>query len=216
MKPITLVLALTLFACQSGTFQDSPFVQKSVTDSPRWTIDLKRILDGVYRTYRPRCMDSVRVGHTIEFRNFLPDIPTNITSIAGPQTLYSPNLTRPYNYISADDPDNTLCKSKASDGSCAEKNEWSYWRFTFGEPGVYDWLDTNSGAPGQQVVDPYYGTVTFVGRDPNSPFGTVCVKNEDGTGCENVCCTSDEDCTSGKKCFRQATDSVGTCLTPSG
>lgn len=213
---VAAALSTPLLACDSARHQSTPPVQHSAAAPPRWTVDLKRVLDGVFRVYRPRCLDTVRVGHTVEFRNFLPDVPTNVTSISGPEPLYSPNLVRPYNYVSPDDPENTLCKTRAADGSCAVKNSWSYWRFTFEQPGLYAWLDSNSGSPGQQIVDSYYGTISYVGLDPNSPFGTICVRQEDGGGCEAVCCTDDEDCSGGQRCFRLETDAVGTCLTPSG
>lgn len=210
---------LALLGCAEVEDQDTPFVQKSAKASPRWTIDINRVLDGVYRNYRPRCIDTVRVGHTVEFRNFAPDLPANVTSIATPEgagALYSPNLIVPYNYVGRDDENNDLCEARAEDTSCATRPHWSYWRHTFEVPGVYDWIDTNSSEPGRKVVDAYYGTVTFVGLDPNTPFGTVCVVDDDDEGCENVCCTDDTDCDSGHRCFRSEVDAVGRCLTPSG
>lgn len=208
-------IALTS-ACASDGLQDSPFVQPSAEAERRWTVDINRVIDGIFRTYRPRCMDAVRSGHTVEFRNYMPEVPANVTSLAGPETLYSPTLRQPYNYIGPDDPDNHLCDSVAVDGSCDQRPQWSYWRATFVTPGVYDWIDTNSSAPGRKVVDPYYGTVTFVGIDPSSPFGTICVREADDSGCAGVCCTSDADCVGGTRCFRTDVDAVGRCLTPSG
>jgi hypothetical protein len=179
---------------------------------------MHRVLDGVYRTYRPRCIDSVRVGHTVEFRNFNPDAAANVTAIAAPKSappLYSPNLVVPYNYVGRNDPENELCEVQ-SDGKCAVRPHYSYWRYTFGVPGVYDYIDTNAGEPGRKVVDAYYGTVTFVGIDPNTPFGTVCVLDESGGGCAGTCCSSDSDCGAGQRCFRSEVDAVGRCLTPTG
>ena len=211
-----ILAALSLASCATEDFQEAPFVQSSVSTPPRWTVDINRVVDGVFRTYRPRCMDNVRRGHTVEFRNYMPDVPANVSIQDGPAPLYSPNLMRPYNFVSADDPDNTLCEIVAPDGSCSQRPQWSFWRFTFEQSGVYDWLDTNSGAPGRKVVDPYYGTVTFIGIDPNSPFGSICVQEEDGGGCQEVCCTNDSDCGGGALCFRSEVDAVGRCLTPSG
>jgi hypothetical protein len=210
-------MALMLVACApSSDFMEAPFVQASSTKTPRWTVDINRVRDGIYRSYAPRCLDSVSEGHTIEFRNFLPEVPANVTSIGeAPEPLYSPNLMRPYNYVSATDESNSLCDSPTPDG-CAVRPSYSYWRFTFEQAGTYDWIDTNQGSPGRQVTDPYYGTVTFVGLDPNTPFGTVCVEDAGGGGCAGVCCVTDSDCSGGTRCFKTAVDATGRCLTPSG
>lgn len=219
LRPSALLLALALAACGDGAPQQTPYVLDSAESAARWTIDLNRIIDGVYRTYRPRCIDNVRIGHTVEFRNWNPDIPANVTSLAAPEgaaTLFSPNLVRPYNYVGRTDPDNKLCERTDSAGKCVERPRFSYWRYTFELPGVYDWIDTQAGEAGRKVVDPYYGTVTFVGLDPNTPIGTVCVPERDGTGCEAVCCADDGDCASGQRCFRSEVDAVGRCLTPQG
>lgn len=203
-------------ACEPlGELVPVPRVQKSAAPEPRERIDINRIRDGIFRPYAPRCIDDVRPGQTVEFRNFLPDVPANVTGVSGPEPLYSPNLVRPYQYVSATDPSNTLCNIEGAEG-CVERPSWSYWRHTFDTPGVYDWLDTHQGAPGRQVVDAYYGTVTFIGIDPESPLGTVCVTTADGTGCDGVCCVTDDDCPRNNRCFKSEIDSVGRCLTPSG
>jgi hypothetical protein len=205
--------------CSEVERQEQPHVLASADDAPRWTVDLHRILDGVFRNYRPRCMDTVRVGHTVEFRNFNPDVPANVTSLdapAGATPLYSPNLVVPYNYVGRDDPRNDLCEASTASGECERAPHWSYWRYTFQIPGTYDWFDTNSGEPGRKIVDAYYGTVTFVGIDPSTPFGTICVQNATGGGCEGVCCVDDSDCSAGQRCFRSEVDAIGRCLSPSG
>ncbi len=210
------LLLFGLLGCDSiEGFQSAPFVQKSADAQPRWRFDLNRVRDGVFVTYRPRCTDEVRLGHTVEFRNFLPEIPTNVTTIAGPVPLYSPNLVRPYQYIGPEDPENDLCTVEEG-GTCLERPAWSFWRFTFDRPGVYDWLDTNQSTPGRKVVDPYYGTETFIGFDPSSPFGTICVPDDSGAGCEGVCCANDGECSGNTRCFKSEFDAVGRCLTPSG
>lgn len=215
LAPSLAGLAL-LAACEPiADFQTQPFVQASVDEAPRWQVFLNRIRDGIARGYQPVCLDSVRPGHVVEFMNFNPEIPANVTSIAGPAPLYSPNLVRPYNYVASDDPANELCDTQGASG-CTSRPSWSYWRFRFTTSGVYDWIDTNQGSPGRKVVDPYYGTETFVGIDPNSTIATVCVQNEDGSGCEAVCCASDASCTDGKTCFKGPHDAVGRCRTPSG
>lgn len=203
MRPALLISALALIACEDlHALRETPSVQASADESARWEIDINRVVDGVYRSYAPRCLDGVRAGHTVEFRNYQPEVPANVTTIAGPEPLYSPNLKRPYNYVASTDPASPV---------------FSFWRHTFTQPGVYDWIDTNQSEPGRKVVDPYYGTVTFIGIDPNSPLGTICVVNEDGTGCEKVCCGQDADCNPPRThCFRTDVDAVGRCLTPSG
>jgi hypothetical protein len=214
-----VVVTLNAGACAPDGSQATPYITDSAEAAPRWTIDINRVLDGIFRTYRPRCLDTVRAGHTVELRNFQPDVPANVTALASPDgvtPLYSPNLMWPYNYVGRDDPDNDLCEIVAVDRSCSQRPHWSYWRYTFEAPGVYDWIDTNSGGAGRQVVDPYYGTVTFVGLDPSTPFGTVCVQDELGGGCDSVCCFTDADCQAGQSCFRSTVDAVGRCLTPSG
>lgn len=195
-------------------FQDTPFVAKSADAEPRWTVAINRVREGVYTSYRPRCLE-VRLGQTVEFRNFQPDIPANVTGLEPPAPLYSPNLVWPYNYVASDDPDNDVCDEFVA-GECTSRPPFSYWRHTFDVAGAYDWLDTNQGEPGRRVVDPYYGTVTFVGIDPDSPLGTVCVLAADGTGCQSVCCTSDADCVGTTRCFKSEFDTIGRCLIPSG
>lgn len=216
MLHLAMVLVLTCggVACEpSEEFQHTPFVQDSSGAEARWVVDISRIQAGVLRGYAPRCIDTVRVGETVEFRNFTPSNACNVSSIAGPATLYSPNLVRPYNYVAADDAINTLCDvvDPATD-ACTKRPAWSYWRFTFTQAGVYDYIDTHQSEPGRKIVDPYYGTVTFVGLDPNAAFGTICVKQEDGSGCDHVCCQSDAQCTNGMHCTRGSSDGVGRCV----
>lgn len=218
MRTALTLAVLCCAACGEVATQEAPFVLHSAEEEARWTIDINRVVDGVYRPYFPRCNDSVRIGHTVEFRNFNPDIPADITAIAGPDgadPLYSPNLMKPYNYVGRDAPDNDICELRSADG-CAQRPHYSFWRYTFEVPGVYDFIDSQSGEPGRKIVDPYYGTVTFVGIDPSSPFGTVCVRDENGDGCDAVCCSADGDCESGQRCFRSEVDAVGRCLSPSG
>ncbi|MCA9556327.1 MAG: hypothetical protein KC933_40255 [Myxococcales bacterium] len=211
---IALALAAPTLACDPiEEFQQAPFVQKSAEAEPRWTVDINRVQDGVFAAYRPHCFE-IRKGHTVEFRNFLPEIATNVTGLeGGPAALYSPNLVRPYQYRGPDDPENPLCDA-VEGGVCVSRPPFSYWRYTFELAGTYDWLDTNQGSPGRKVVDPYYGTETFIGIDPNSPLGTICVVEDDGTGCEGVCCATDSDCSGKTRCFKSEFDAVGRCLTP--
>lgn len=197
---VGLCAALAIASCGGGVPTGEPLVTPSAKEGARWQVDLHRVIDGIYRTYGRRCLDTVRVGHTVEFRNYNPELAANVTAISQPEgaaALYSPNMMRPYNYVEGDEP-------------------YSYWRYTFETPGVYDYIDTNVSQPGRKVVDSYYGTVTFVGIDPNTPFGTICVRDESGQGCESVCCQEDADCSSGQHCFITDYDSVGRCLTPSG
>ena len=208
--------ALLITACDDTEHAETPFVQDSIEDAARWQIFINRVRDGIYRSYQPLCLDTVKAGHVIEFMNFNPDIPANVTTISAPETLYSPNLMRPYNYVGPNDPENKLCDVEDPAGGCEQRPSWSWWRTRLDTPGTYDWIDTNQGNPGRKVVDPYYGTETFIGLDPNARLGTICVTEEDGTGCEGVCCGSDSDCTDGKICFKSTVDARGRCRTPSG
>jgi hypothetical protein len=213
---LTSLLALfALVACDDQRFMEQPPVQDSASDSPRWRVDVNRLINGVFHSYFPRCFDDARLGHTIEFRNFLPEVPANVTTIAAPAgaELYSPNLVRPYNYVGPEDPDNEVCSEAGGERRC---EPYSFWRHSPAEPGVYDWIDTNQGDPGRRVVDPYYGTVTFVGLDPSTPVATFCVRDEGGGGCEAVCCVDDGDCRGNTTCVKSAIEAEGRCVTPGG
>ena len=217
---VVLLGAMVAFGggCVGPEIPGVPEITPSAEGTARWHVDLNRVVDGVFRTYRPRCTDTVRLGDVVAFRNFEPTVPANVTALAAPEgalPLYSPNLIRPYQYTDRDDPENDLCESYAPDGSCGQRPHYSQWRYRFDVPGVYDWIDTHSTAPGRKVVDPYYGTVTFVGIDPSSPFGTVCVAGEDGSGCEGICCADESDCLGGLQCFKSEGQAQGRCLTPS-
>ncbi len=110
-------------------------------------------------TISPPCL-VITVGQTVEFRN-LADRPGDITSLGSPTELYSPNLISP--------------------GPTT-------WRHTFNTLGVFEYYDSTSGDPGRKVVDPYYGTVTFVGLSEDIQTGAICVKSKGGSECDNVCC----------------------------
>ena len=143
---------------------------------------------------------SMRPEQIVEFRNYQPDVATNVTSLSSPSPLFSPNLVRPYNV------------------STESGETYSYWRYSFPKPGVYEYFDTNMGSPGRQVVDSYYGTVTYVG-ETNAPKAVVCVDPPscqatpeclagtapEGTvccACVSVCCQTDAECTTDKTCLR--------------
>jgi plastocyanin len=57
------------------------------------------------------------------------------------------------------------------------------WRHTFTAPGRVDYASTSSGAT---ACNPEYGPCSSTAM--TSASGAVCVKNGDGTGCEQVCC----------------------------
>ncbi len=207
---ITVLVAIVAACDPIASFQANPPIQKSADAAPRWTVDVNRVVNGIYASYRPRCLE-IREGHTVEFRNFLPEIPTNVTAISSPATLYSPNLVRPYNYVGPGDEENTLCTAAERESDACPP--YSYWRHTFETVGVYDWIDTNQGEPGRKVVDAYYGTETFIGVDPDSPQSTICVIGDDPSVCEGVCCETDADCLGGTSCQKGPRDAVGRCLT---
>lgn len=210
------LLALCLAACK-GPASDQPSVQDSAKGEPRALISINRILAGRYRAIAPSCIGQqyrirggigiepasglpMRPGQIAEFRNYLPDVPTNVTSLDAPAPLFSPNLVRPYNI--------------QTDGD----ETFSYWRYAFPNPGVYEYFDTNMGEPGRKVVDSYYGTVSYIGES-SAPKGVVCVDPPscvasveclNGTApigttccaCVGVCCTTDNECTSDRTCLR--------------
>jgi hypothetical protein len=142
----------------------------------------------------------MKPGHIIEFRNYLPDVATNVTALDAPAPLFSPNLVRPYNV-----------------GTEAGET-YSSWRYAFPKPGVYEYFDTNMGEAGRKVVDSYYGTVTYIGES-SAPKGVVCVDAPNCTAspeclagtapegtvccsCVGVCCTTDAECPLNKTCLR--------------
>jgi hypothetical protein len=214
---VLLVVALApATACDSSRFLDAPAVQASAEGEARHKISLNRVVNGRFRAYAPRCNDAVRNGDVVEFRNFLPEVATNVTSISAPDghELYSPNLVRPYNYVSADDEDNDVCDATDAEGECTSRPPFSFWRHAFTAAGVYDWVDTNQGAPGRKIVDPYYGTETFVGLDPDTPIATICVPDELGAGCDAVCCATDADCEGDNVCNKLEGEATGRCLLP--
>jgi hypothetical protein len=142
----------------------------------------------------------MRPGQIVEFRNYQSEVPTNVTSLSAPAALFSPNLVKPYNL--------------RTEGT----ETYSFWRYQFPQPGVYEYFDTNMGEPGRKVVDSYYGTVSYIGESsapkavvcvdaPNcvasaecltgtAPAGTVCC------ACVGVCCEKDFNCTTDKTCLR--------------
>jgi hypothetical protein len=210
------LLALSLAACK-GPASEEPSVQDSARGEPRATVSINRILSGRYRAIAPACIGQqyrirgingiepatglpMRPGHIVEFRNYLPDVPTNVTALESPAPLFSPNLVRPYNIRTEGD------------------ETFSYWRYAFPEPGVYEYFDTNMGEPGRKVVDSYYGTVSYIGES-NAPKAVVCVDPPacvtsreclNGTApagtvccaCIDVCCTTDNECNTDKTCLR--------------
>jgi len=211
---IGVALLFAAAGCDSSPFLDAPAVQASDDGEPRHKISLNRVINGRFRAYLPRCLDGVRPDDVVEFRNFLTEVPTNVTSISAPDgaVLYSPNLVRPYNYVGTDSPDNDLCDVVDGEGQCTSRPAFSYWRKRFAMAGVYDWIDTNQGDVGRKIVDPYYGTETFVGIDPNTPVATVCVDVAGGDLCAGVCCSGDADCTGENVCNKLEGEAVGRCL----
>jgi hypothetical protein len=221
LKRFVLIAAVAaaLAACK-GPESAVPSVQFSADAPAKVTVSLNRIISGQYRTIAPICVGQryritlpsgdtpgaverasglpVRPGETAEFRNYLPDVPANVTALAAPAPMYSPNLVAPYN---------TLTEAGET---------FSYWRYTFPVKGAYEFFDTNMGEPGRRIVDSYYGTVTFVGES-NAPKGVVCVDapgcstdfsclgagaSPDCCSCIGVCCDTDDQCGSGMACLR--------------
>ncbi|MGM0576067.1 MAG: hypothetical protein ACQEXJ_10100 [Myxococcota bacterium] len=175
--PAALAALIALSSAGCATEVDRPVVQPSSTASPGGRI-VQITEEG---EFSPTCM-SIRTGQTVEWRNFSPDIPTNVTSLGEPVELFSPSLVPPY-------------QSDEVDGEA-----YVWWRHTFDEPGVYEYFDTNQGDPGRKVVDPYYGTVTFVGIDKDVRTGVICVEEPGSDACAGVCCSKNLDCPTGQCC----------------
>lgn len=189
MKRLTFLMVLAALGCAPDQ-PGFPLVQPSVTGKASRTISFNRSLSGSFRAISPRC-DIVRPGWIVEFRNYSPDLSVLVTGSDGPEILYSPNLTAPYNLV--------------TDGDEA----YSFWRYAFAAPGVYEFYDAASGDPGRKLVDRYYGTVTFVGTAGNATRGTICVG--DDASCAGVCCQTNADCPSGQLCTNGPN---GRCLSP--
>lgn len=214
---VSALLALSLAACKGPVESGAPTVQDSAQGSPRTVVSLNRVLQGRYRAIAPACIGQqyrirggagiepasglpMKPGHIVEFRNYLPDVATNVTALDAPAPLFSPNLVRPYNV------------------GTEEGETFSAWRYAFPKPGVYEYFDTNMGEPGRKLVDSYYGTVTYIGES-SAPKGVVCVDAPNCTAspeclagtapegtvccsCPGVCCTTDAECTLGNTCLR--------------
>lgn len=158
---------LALVGCESQI--DGPQVEPSAQDPAGAVVEIGQ--DGILGT---PCL-TVETGTTVEWRNFGVAVPYNVTSFGEPQELFSPNLTLGY-------------QMSTQDGA-----HFSWWRHTFATPGIYEYFDSNQGDPGQKVVDPYYGTVTYVGLSPTLKTGVVCVHEKGSRACVGVCCIKNND-----------------------
>lgn len=161
--------------CQAQ--MEGPQVQPSATADPGGNI-VPITSEG---TFGLPCL-VIDVGETVEWRNEAPDLAANVTSLGEPPELYSPSLVEPY-------------QLRELDGA-----EFSWWRHTFESPGVFEYYDTNQGEAGRKVVDPYYGTVTFVGISDDVRTGVICVEEPDSDQCAGVCCVKASDCPSSQCC----------------
>ncbi|MBI5610939.1 MAG: hypothetical protein HY902_18855 [Deltaproteobacteria bacterium] len=166
MNRVWPALAMAMAAC--ATYPDGP----QVGDGTEITAD--HVIEVAAGAANPPCI-VVEAGQTVEFRNPMPDVPTDVTSYGEPLELYSPSLVRGGPMASAGGKD------------CA------WWRHTFQKPGVYEYYDSHSGDPGQKVVDPYYGTVTWVGVNPNLHTGLICVQTPGSSQCLGICCVKNND-----------------------
>lgn len=158
-----------LVAC--GTRQEPPYVQDSAGDKPAATVELTPKGVGT------PCV-TIEVGETVEWRNLTPAIPANVTGF-GNAELYSPSLVE-------GGPMGETIKS-------GQRVRFAWWRHRFAQPGVFEYFDTNRGDPGQKVVDPYYGTVRYVGVSSTLETGVVCVRRPGSTDCHAVCCLKNDD-----------------------
>jgi hypothetical protein len=163
------LLPLLLCACQ--TYPEGPAVQPSHAPPPTSNV-VPIPKEGGWGV---PCL-TIEVGQTVEWRNYAPAVPVNVTSLADPPELYSPSLVAPLPTVAKD-----------------ATGPYVYWRHTFQSPGVFEYYDTTSGDPGKKVVDPYYGTVSYVGLSPSLVTGIVCVREAGSKQCRGVCCVQNGD-----------------------
>jgi hypothetical protein len=191
-RSLFLVLVGSLAACgRGGGSRDFPAVTESSLLPATLIIGLNVPAARSPHPYRPRCTAGVMAGQTVEFRNYAPDRPTNVTSRGGaPAVLYSPDLTWPYNYVGANDPTNEEPCALAGVAGCLSRQAYTYWRYTFERPGVYPWYNTHA---------------------PVEVHATVCVPDASGGGCVGLCCGQDADCGSNQTCDVGA-GTNGTCV----
>ncbi len=176
----SLVAMPTLMACESRL--DGPQVQPAATADPGGNI-VPITADG---SYGVPCL-IIEVGQTVEWRNEAPSVPTDITSLGEPVELYSPNLVAAGGHV-------------ATRQGPAGPVDYVWWRHTFTQRGVYEYYDSQRAQPGQKVVDPYYGTVTWVGVSADLNTGVVCVEEPGSGQCDWVCCTKAADCPTSQCC----------------
>ena len=166
MSRVVWLLSGLIVACAS--YPDGPQVAPSVLAPADHVVTFA----GDERS--PPCL-VVELGQTVEFRNLKPDMPVDVTSLGTPVELFSPALVRG--------------GAMATD----QGGSYAWWRHTFARPGVFEYYDTHRGDPGQKLVDPYYGTVTWVGTNPNLHTGVVCVQEPGSNQCLGVCCVKNND-----------------------
>ncbi|HET6343846.1 MAG TPA: hypothetical protein VFH51_02890, partial [Myxococcota bacterium] len=147
-RSLLLALVGSLAACgRGGGSRDLPAVAESSLLPATLIIGLNAPAAHAPHPYLPRCTASVMVGQTVEFRNYAPDRPADVTSRGeAPAVLYSPALTWPYNYVGANDPTNEEPCALAGAAGCLSRPAYSYWRYTFAQPGVYPWHNTHAAA----------------------------------------------------------------------
>ncbi len=163
------IAALSVLGCTAK--QTPPYVQDSFGGTPAAVVKITN--DGLDKP----CV-VVDVGETVEWRNLQPAIPANVTGF-GNDELYSPSLVE----------GGPIATEKVE--KVVER--FAYWRHTFRKPGVFEYFDTNRGEPGRKVVDPYYGTVSYVGVSSTLETGVVCVQQAGSDQCTAVCCLKDKD-----------------------
>ncbi|MBM4343714.1 MAG: hypothetical protein FJ100_10095 [Deltaproteobacteria bacterium] len=161
------IVATCVLGCTAR--QAPPYVQDSSGSKPAAVV--KWTAEGLSQP----CV-VVEVGETVEWRNLHPAIPANVTGF-GNDELYSPSLVE----------GGQMATEKVDGGT----ERFAWWRHTFRKPGVFEYFDTNRGEPGRKVVDPYYGTVTYVGVSPTLQTGVVCVQQPGTDQCTAVCCLKD-------------------------
>lgn len=189
MKKLLALLALT--AC--ATKPDLPTVQESAPAEVAAKVEIGS--EGIGTP----CL-VIDVGETVEWRNLNPGVPANVTGL-GNTELYSPSIV-------TGGPSGSEYHAKSK-----KTFHFAYWRHTFSKRGVFEYYDTNRGDPGQKVVDPYYGTISYAGTSASLQTGVVCVQDPGSSQCTAVCCIKNND---GDAVLAQNECTPSQCCDPKG
>ncbi|MFO0577331.1 MAG: hypothetical protein U1A78_25270 [Polyangia bacterium] len=170
--------ALVCLAACGSVRQAPPPVQESSSEPASAIVRIQTAAP-----FKAACL-IVEVGATVEWRNLSPRSGVSVVSVAAPYELSSPALRAPYNLVPPEQSDECLRRVGAE---CIEAAPFSFWRHTFGAPGVFDYRDATSGTA---VSTSYsYGLPAGPTTATGAATGTVCVRESLGSSqCQKVCC----------------------------